>query len=280
MAHQAPLVGVDLGGTKLLLLAQTGDGEIVKRHPTGPAFSPPELESAVLDFVASLPQPPAALGLAIPGLVDGDGRVEACDVLERFAGWTPERLRRGPWSFAALNDADAALAGETEGTEAAAALVVVGTGIGAAFLLNGRPFRGGRGWGGELGSVPIATFDGVRTLDQLASGEALVRRLGIDGAAVAQRAAAGDPDVLTAIREAGQALGLGLAAVLHLLNPTHLILGGGVVSLPGYREAALRSAEAGTLRPLWRACQIREFRNGERAAALGALRTAARATRH
>jgi glucokinase len=279
MAGDAPVVGVDLGGTKLLLLARSAGQETVERLPTGPLFRPAQLEEAVQRFLASLPQPPAALGLAIPGLVDADGRVEACDVLERFTGWTPEALRQGPWAFAALNDADAALAGETDGTETSAALVVVGTGIGAAFVLNGRPFRGGRGWGGELGSVPVATSDGVRTLDQLASGDALVRRLGRDGAAIARDAAAGDPQVRAAITEAGEALGLGLAAILHLLNPTELVLGGGVVALPGYRAAALRSAEAGTLRALWRACQVREFRHGDRAAAIGAARSAERRAR-
>jgi predicted NBD/HSP70 family sugar kinase len=119
----------------------------------------------------------------------------------------------------------------------------------------------------------------VRTLDQLASGAALVARLGIEGPAIAERAGSGDPQVRAAITEAGEALGLGIAAILHLLNPTHLVLGGGVVALPGYRDAALRSAEAGTLKSLWRACEIREFRHGDRAAALGAALAALRRAR-
>ena len=73
-----------------------------------------------------------------------------------------------------VNDAAAALVEECHDAPAGAtaAVVMVGTGIGAALLVNGQPFGGARGWAGELGSIPIATAsDGVRTLDQLASGD-------------------------------------------------------------------------------------------------------------
>jgi len=141
--------------------------------------------------------------------------------------------------------------------------------------VHGRPLGGANGWAGELGSIPIATAaDGVRTLDQLASGQALVTRLGTDGAAVRARALAGDAAARTAVEEAGTALGLGLAALIDIVNPALVSIGGGLSELPGYLDAALASAERQTLPDLWRACRVRPVRAGELVAALGAARSA------
>jgi predicted NBD/HSP70 family sugar kinase len=136
--------------------------------------------------------------------------------------------------------------------------------------VDGRVLRGARGWAGELGSVPIATGGAVRTLDQLAAGQAILEQAGCDGAELEARAAGGDARIMAIIRDAGAALGLGLAAVVHLLNPSALALGGGVLRLPGYAEAARASARAHTLGPMWEACAVRPLRDGEHAAAVGA----------
>jgi predicted NBD/HSP70 family sugar kinase len=198
-----------------------------------------------------------------------------CDVLPRFVGWRPSPAIAGPWRFAIVNDGEAALVAEARDGESSLAVVMVGTGIGAAFQVDGRILRGARGWAGELGSIPIATSDGtVRTLDQLASGQAIVERAGCDGAEVERRAAAGDPRIRDLLRDAGTALGLGLAAVIHLLNPSVVALGGGVLRFRGYAEAARESACAHTLPAMWAACAVREIRDGEHAVAIGAARAA------
>jgi predicted NBD/HSP70 family sugar kinase len=272
-------VGFDLGGTKLLMVADSPDGRIVARVPTGRSFDGQALARAIAGFLDELPRPPSAVGIAVPGLVGPEPSIVACDVLPAIVGWRPPaRLARGA-RFAMINDAAAGLVEECHDAPAdvTAAVVMVGTGIGAAMLAHGRPFGGARGWAGELGSIPIhAASEGVRTLDQLASGEALVRRLGVDGAAVRTRADAGDAAALQAIREAGAALGLGLATLIDIVNPAIVALGGGVTDLPGYLEAALAAAEAWTLPDLWAACQVRKVRAGELVAALGAARAAAR----
>ncbi len=269
-------VGLDLGGTKLLMVAGDGEERRVERVATGPAFGPEALEAEVRRFVRALPRAPEAVGLAVPGLVGADGRVQACDVLPRVVGWRPAAALSGPWDFHVLNDAEAALVEEAQDAppEATIAVVMAGTGIGAAFLLHGRVFGGANGWAGELGSVPLATADGVRTLDQLASGEALVRRLGAGDALVA-RLDAGDAAARTAVEEAGAALGLALAMVVDLFNPSAIAIGGGVALLPGYLEAALRSAARHALPDPWGACVVRKVRAGDLVAALGAARAAA-----
>jgi predicted NBD/HSP70 family sugar kinase len=271
-------LGFDLGGTKLLMVADGSGDRVVERVPTGVSFDGAALEKVILAFIDRQGRAPEAVGLAIPGLVGPGPSVQACDVLPRLVGWRPPAGLTHGVRFAMINDAAAALLEECHDApaDATAAVVMVGTGIGAAMLVHGQPFGGASGWAGELGSIPIATAaDGVRTLDQLASGDALVRKLGVDGAGLRARAQSGDEETLRAIRDAGTALGLGLATLIDIMNPVLLAVGGGLTELPGYLASALASAEERTLPDLWRACVVRKVRAGELVAALGAARAAA-----
>lgn len=273
-----PRVGVDIGGTKLLLAALHRDGLELHRVPTGPGTGPGLIEREIRSFLFRFDDPPAALGITVPGLVDVDGRVTACGTFPSLEGWQAEDAFADPGCpVRVLNDAEAALVEETHDVapDATAAIVMAGTWIGAAFRANGAPIWGARGWAGELGYAPIALQDGrVARLDDLAGGGAIARGLDTDGAALHERAMRGDPNALTAIRRAGEALGLGLATLVNLLNPELLVLGGGAFELPGYRKAALENAERYSLPGHWQACTVRSTRAGEAVAALGAIRAA------
>jgi predicted NBD/HSP70 family sugar kinase len=270
-----PRVGIDAGGTKLLLVAQWPDRRLVQRVPTGIAFTARALEDAAFGFVRSLEAAPMLVGVAVPGLVAEDARVVACDTLPGLVGWNGRSaLAAAGCHVRVMNDADAALEEERRDLPkgATAGVVMVGTGIGAAFVAGGRRLRGACGWAGELGSIPVAGPDAPKTLDQLASGAALLEECGGSAESLRERAAAGDEGILESVRRAGNALGLGLAAVIDLLNPSVLALGGGVLDYPGYLEAAEQAARRHSLPDLWRACVLRRVRSGELVAALGALR--------
>jgi predicted NBD/HSP70 family sugar kinase len=268
-----PLLGIDVGGTKLLLLAQWPDRRDVDRVPTGPAFTGRHLDAEIDRFVSGLGTAPLGVGVAIPGLVGAAGAVEACDVLPLIVGWRGEALGR-LCPVRLLNDVEAASLEELHDLPAGttAAVVMAGTGIGAAFVADGRPLRGARGWAGELGSIPLVSSEGVGTLDQLASGAAILKRLGGGAPSVLSRAAAREPAVLQALRAAGEALGLGLATVVNLFNPAVVAVGGGTLELPGYLDAALESAKRHSMPELWKVCEVRRVREGEMVASLGALR--------
>jgi len=269
-------IGFDLGGTKLLMVADGPTGRVVHRLLTGTAFDGRALSAAVESFLDTHRDAASAVGVAIPGLVGPGPLVQACDVLPALVGWRPPAALMAT-RFAMINDAVAALAEEChdEPSDVTAAVVMAGTGIGAAMSVRGRPFGGANGWAGELGSIPLAAGpDGVRTLDQLASGQALVARLGGDGATLRARVEGGDGVARRAVQEAGAALGLGLATLIDLINPALVSVGGGLVDLPAYLDAALASAERHALPDLWRACRVRKARAGELVAALGAARVA------
>jgi glucokinase len=158
-------VGIDIGATKILLIAKKE--KIINRcqFHTRIDFSPSDAETIIANFIEKLPEPPISIGIAIPGLVDGDGRVAACDVLPKICGWLPSARFSKICPVRVFNDAEAALFEVIHGleTDAIAAVIMVGTGIGAAFYLQGQVLRGASGWAGELGSIPISSGDGGAT---------------------------------------------------------------------------------------------------------------------
>ncbi len=277
--RDGPRVGADIGATKLLLVALHGGARRLGRVPTGPGTSLERIEREIRAFVSRLGAPPASLGIAVPGLVDASGAVSSCDSIPGLVGWRAEEgFADLGCPVCVLNDADAALAEETHDLipGATAAIVMSGTWIGAAVHANGAPLLGAKGWAGELGFAPVTFRNGrVCSLDEVAAGGAVARRLSVDGARLYELTERGDPEASAAVREAGTAMGLGLATVVNLLNPDLLSLGGGAFELPGYREAALESAERWSLPDLWRVCAVRPARAGAAVAALGAARVAA-----
>lgn len=269
-------VGVDLGGTKMLIIARDADGALVTetRVPTGPEISPEDIEAAIHAFVDDRPVRTAAV--AVPGLVAPDGSVVESDVLPRLRDWRPKIAGRLPF---VVNDVRASLAYATDVAAATDVLcVVAGTAIAAAFTNSAttEPFRGGAGFAGELGYLPMQRRDGTwTTLDEVAGGGALLQRLSLTPAEVHRDKA--DHRVVAEVQAAGAALGRGIACCVNLLNPTTLFVGGGTCRYPGYLDAALEAARTATLPQSWAAVQVRTFPDPDRFVADGAL-LAARAS--
>ena len=269
-------LGIDLGGTKLLLY---GEG-VHQRIETGSAFTPNDLSHHLRKFVASHRLSPTRIGIAVPGLVDADGAVLASDVLPLFSGWQPRLdLAAMKVNWSVLNDVKAALLEEMHDAPPGltGGVVMVGTAIGAGLWVDGKALLGASGWAGELGYLPIMIGDRIDRLDNLAGGHAIAAHCSVSPGLLAAQANSGDLATLQAIASGGRALGLGLAALINLLNPSRLALGGGTVELPGYWEQALRSAGEHSIPELWRDCRISKVREGAFVVAKGALRSARQA---
>jgi len=261
------VIGVDIGGTGIHLLS--ADGE--QSAATGLAFNADDAQRRIRSFIDRQATPVRALGIAVPGLVDGH-RVVLSNVLPGLNGWLP--------SFGVpvtlLNDVDAALAealpatGEFE----TAGMVMVGSCLGAAFVTQGRRLQGAGGFAGELGHAPVPTPDGPRLLNDLAGGRALLARTGLEAADLAAALAAGDANAHAAVRDAGRHLGWALAWLINVLNPSRLVVGGGTLEFDGLWPEALAQAEAFALPPLWAGCRVERVADGKRLVARGAARAA------
>jgi predicted NBD/HSP70 family sugar kinase len=262
-----PTVGIDFGGTKALMVACWPNGTVdVERASTGFGSHRHDLEGLVDSFVAGLRLAPRAIGLAVPGLVD-TGKVVTSDVLPCLDGWEPALRWGGGRPVVVENDVRAGLAQVLDENDlGTTALIMTGTGIAVAVRTSGVVIAGANGWAGELGSIPLWTQEAIRTLDELASGASVLRRLAEET----------DP-ADTVIAQAGRFFGLGVATVVNLFNPTRLVIGGGALRHEGYLANALTVARTFSLAPNWSACTVEEAAD-DRMVALGVARLAAAAT--
>jgi glucokinase len=132
--------------------------------------------------------------------------------------------------------------------------IVVGTGVGAGILMEGRVFRGWRGTAGEFGHMtiypdgPLCNCGRYGCLEALAAGPAIAQRARgairqgrrsamqdlvgageITAAVVFDAARLGDDVAQEVVHRTAEFLAIGLSNVIHLLNPRVIGLGGGVI---------------------------------------------------
>jgi glucokinase len=263
------VIGVDLGGTKLL--AGTVDSSLHVHHraqrPAG-AASTAELLDRIVDAVREAREAGGgeveAVGFGIPSLIDQERGVAVSTVHLPirdlpFRDLMAERL--GLPVFVD-NDATAAMLAEWRFGAAAdntdALLLTIGTGIGGGMVAGGTLLRGAQGAAAEFGHMTI-DFDGPLCpcgshgcLEAFVSGTALAREaraLGLDvsAARVAELAHDGHAGARALVAEMGTRLGTGLANLVNAFNPETIVVGGGVLALgelllePAREEVARRA---------------------------------------
>ncbi len=266
-------LGVDLGGSKLLLRYR----DQWLRFDTGAGFDAGDLTHILRQFIEDQAERPAALGIAIPGLVERDV-VRACDVLPGIVGWDPRQALSGAVaSLSMVNDAKAALHATTFDLERGktAVTVMVGSAVGCGIVADGMVLRGACGWAGELGYWPVQDAEGRSLrLDELAGGRYMAERLAVDGARLASLTARGDERARDVVTEGGRALGAALAGVVNLLNPHRLSVGGGALRLAGYWSEAQARMRALAIPDILSACEIQNVHEKDDIVAMGAARLA------
>jgi glucokinase len=303
------VIGVDLGGTKLL--AGVVDGDLRVHHRTRrlaqgldqPALLDTAVE-AVREAVGASAQQVSAVGFGIPAIIDpASGRVTFSTHLPleglRFAEVLSERLGL---PVHVDNDANLALLAEHRHGAARGArnalLLTLGTGIGGGVLLDGHLHRGRRGAAGELGHV-VVDEDGPPCqgkcpnrgcLEVMASGTALVREAGLfarqrpdsalgrafaegqelTGPLVTELAQAGDGAAREVIALIGRRLGAGLSGLVNAFDPDVVVIGGGVVAAGELLLASARDEVARRALPPVHLTPVVAAHFGEDAGMLGA----------
>ena len=255
-------LGIDLGGTKVEARLFGADGQELWREraptPTGDYAGTVCLLAALAAHARQAAGGAAlTVGVGTPGVAAHDGRMKNCNStclngqplqadLEAALG-QPVRL---------ANDANClALSEATDGAGAGSPVVfaaILGTGTGAGIAVNGQVLTGPNGlageWGhnplpfavqGEPGEDPLWRCYCGRTgcVESLVSGPGLAREHALrhggtwDAAAVAQRAAEGDAACQATLQRHARRLARALAAVINLLDPDVIVLGGGLSSM-------------------------------------------------
>ncbi|MCG3088327.1 ROK family protein [Sporosarcina cyprini] len=265
-------IGIDIGGTKMLMLAEYNGERISRTVPTGRDCTPEKIQKEMERFLNDLPFNVDCIGIAVPGLVENENMVVLSDVLPHLAGMDTDFLRFTNKHVYMINDVKAALVREASLDDNPDLVVLmVGTGIAMGMKLNGQFINGCKGWAGELGSMPIPTNEGIRKLDELASGASILARAKADANTVHTQLEEEVETIKEIIHAAGGYLGIGISTIIHLLNPNKIILGGGSLQYKGYYEAALQVAKTNTLPDLWDACSIHKAQEAPYMVAQGAM---------
>jgi predicted NBD/HSP70 family sugar kinase len=191
------------------------------------------------EVLQQLEQPLLGGALALPGVVGADGRLLRAPNLPRLTDSRLGEQLAGALGLGQLlvdNEANlGALASLRAGSGTGPDFVYVSgeIGVGAGLVVGGELFRGVSGFAGELGHVvvnrdgPDCGCGGRGCVEQYAGQEVMLRTAGQPGLAELEAAvAAGDRAAVSAVEQAGSALGVGLASLLNVVDLPKVVLGG------------------------------------------------------
>jgi glucokinase len=319
-------LGVDLGGTNTrAAVVDEATGAVVASHKRPHEERTPlavarSVAAAVHEVAAEAGVTPAALGAAGVGVAGQCLGATGVVLNAPNLGWRDiplGELLQAELSLPVrvVNDLSAAAWGERAFGAARgvddAALVFVGSGVGAGLILGGRLHEGGSGVAGELGHVKVTPRGALPRrcgcgewgcLEAYAGGMNLAARVRDDlaegkaGAVLA--AAGGDPSKVSASvvegayeagdvyardlwAETGELLGTAMANLCTLLNPARLVLGGGVLlGCPNLLRITRAHVGDRTLRAARRGLAVECAGLGDDAGVVGAALLAAAGLRH
>jgi len=254
-----PLLGVDLGGTKIEIAALArDDGRVLLRERVA---TPRGGYGAVLQAIALLVTSAEAklgfsalpLGIGIPGCISpSTGLVKGANstslnghALDRDL---QQRLQR---DVRVENDANCLAASEAVDGAAAGARVVfaviLGTGVGAGIAIDGRAWPGRNGVAGEWGHNPAPFVAGDERVPRLqcwcgrgecnetllsgpgfAADHARHGGTALAAPAIVAAAAAGDERARASFDRYRERLARALAQIINVLDPSAIVLGGGM----------------------------------------------------
>jgi glucokinase len=260
-----PVIGVDVGGTKVLAAVIASDGTVERREerPSSLASSEgllAEIDRAVEELRAK--QQVAALGFGLPSLIDQRrGRaLSSVNLPLHDVDFRDRMAERHGLPVAIDNDANAAAIGEWRAGAARGAqnvvMLTLGTGVGGGLIVDGRPCRGATGAGAELGHV-VVEYDGPRCpcggrghLESFASGkaaDAVARRLygpRSDAHELVRRGRTAESNAVAALAEIGRRLGAAIGSFVNTFEPELIVIGGGFAAAGELLFAPARAVAA------------------------------------
>ncbi|HXQ89382.1 MAG TPA: ROK family protein [Solirubrobacterales bacterium] len=283
-------IGVDLGGTKMLIgvLSEAGTDPLYEQREASTGQTEDELvELLVREVKEARDARPnvEAVGLGIPATIEHDDGVAVSAVNLPLADLAIRDIVSERVGLPVFVDNDGNVAAYAECLYGAAkgmphiVMLTVGTGIGGGLVLDGEIYRGSTGAGAELGHVVIQA-DGPPCqgncpnhgcVEALASGTALGREgraaaesspdsaLGkvlaeggeVDGRAVTECALAGDEVAIEVFELIGARLGVACSSFANIFQPNAIVVGGGVIAAGDLLlEPARREVRERALNPM------------------------------
>jgi glucokinase len=300
-------VGVDLGGTNVrAAVVDTAAGTILVEDKLPVGDKSPDTVAALVEEVVRAVDPKGArngVGVGFAGMLRGWTGVV---VNAPNFGWREVdfrsllRARLGP-RVELYNDLNAigygeAMYGAAKGVRDVLC-IYVGTGVGSGIVADGKLYIGGNHLAGEIGHVKVVPVGGrlcgcgqhgcleaytsgrniqARAREELPSQPSLATELAggiehVHAGHLDEAARRGDPYADRLWNEVAGYLGLVLANAVTLLNPSRLVLGGGMwQGTPELRRRAAEVFKAQVNRPSLEGFTVGDTILGDTAGVLGA----------
>ena len=244
-------IGVDLGGTKIEVLALSDDGhELARQRISSPRGDYSATINAIADLVAATEAKIGAkgsVGVGTPGSASPTaGLMRNANSTwlngQPFAADLAKTLQR---PVRCENDANCLAVSEAMDGAAAGADVVfgviLGTGVGGGIVVNGAVLGGANGIAGEWGHTPMPGIDPAKArecwcgrrgcIETYLCGPALAQELGEDGVSAADIAVRNDAAAVGVMDRFVARLGRALAGIVNILDPDVVVLGGGLSNI-------------------------------------------------
>jgi glucokinase len=259
VADRALVAGVDLGAssTRSIVTDLLGRPRLTDVRPTPTDLDPDRLAAWVATTLRTRCGGDWSLvshvSVGVPGAVGSDLLISNAPNLPQiedpaFLSGLRERLGV---RFEVDNDANYALLGEQRFGAArhtpTAAMLTLGTGLGAALAVDGQLLRGRHGLVGEFGQLPVGPL-GTR-LEHMVTGPGILRGAAEANVSIGSPADLFDSNGSPAIRalrsQFDQALLIVLTAITVSCEPVTIVVGGGISkslegALPGYEDSLRR----------------------------------------
>ena len=252
-------IGVDLGGTKIEIVAldETGNQRLRHRVPTPQGDYPATLATiaALVDAAESELGESGSVGVGIPGAESaGSGLIKnassTCLIGKPLRSDLQNLLQR---EIRVANDANCfALSESIDGAGQGAEVVfgvILGTGVGGAIVVRERVLTGANRIAGEWGHNPLPYPDEETRppprcycgrqgcVETWLSGPSLAADHARHGGetltakTIAARAQAGDADCAATLSRYQRRLAKSLAQVINIVDPAVIVLGGGISNI-------------------------------------------------
>jgi len=249
-------IGVDIGGTKIEVIALADDGSTLMRErvpaPGGQYNEVLDTVKSLVDMVELEKGKGASVGIGLPGAVSAKtGRIKNSNsaylIGTDFANDISKRLGR---EVKIGNDANCfALSEATDGAAAGAHVVfgvILGTGVGAGIVIDQTIVEGVNAIAGEWGHNPLPWSNDAESahvrcycgktgcIEAFLSGAGLQRAYKllsgryVDTYEIARAAAANEAAATQCLAEYEDRLARSLATVVNILDPDVIVLGGGL----------------------------------------------------
>ncbi|MCG7505349.1 ROK family protein [Mesorhizobium retamae] len=279
-ARGSHAIGIDIGGTKTkACLVRIADGAVLfDKTVVTPCCEGGQavldlavaLEAEVRSHAASVHEAECPLGVCLPELVTNRGEPGTAFNFEwRNLSYKAALSKVVP----VLIESDVRSAAFAEGWIGAGrdaqtfVYVTLSTGVAFTLVVNGRPYRGERGYAIHFGNSELVTFTDApepvevrHNLELLASGKALGRRYGAltgDPTTTGKHlflAAATDPRAKQLLETSLLSIASYLGQMINMLDPGKVVIGGGMGGNP-----AINARLAELTRPFILAEDVRDI---------------------